>query len=171
MTQSHISWIIKLFSDHLNHEYDPFVLHKEELNIIDGGVNDVSELIIQLNQTAARVKVVFMEHTMEKPRLLELVRDLDLPVLVFREDNSEITPAIIRYDRKQDKLQVFTYQGSTGTSRELGLDFLKRFISDSDGKILYMTAFVYESLVSEQNEHSSGVPLTPVERLFRLLSN
>lgn len=171
MTQSHISWIIKLFSDHLNHEYDPFLLYKEELNIIDDGVNDVSELINQLNQTAARVKVVFMEHSMEKQRLLDLVRDLDLPVLVFRQDNDEITPAVIRYDKKQKKMLVLTYQESTGTSRELGVGFLKRFISDSDGKMLYMSAFVYESLVSEQDEHSSGVPLTPVKRLFRLLSN
>lgn len=170
MNRSHINWIITEFSRHLNHKYDPFLLQREELNVIGSDRAGYEELVIQLNETASSVKIVFLEHSMDKEGLEQLIKDLDLPVLVFQKDGSIVNPAILRYHQKEEKVKVNTFHEPTGTSKEPDLESIKGFVTDEDGKIKYLTAFVYDSLVSEQHESDPG-ELTPVRRLFRLLAN
>jgi len=171
MNQSHINWIVKEFADHLGHNFDPFLLQKEELNSIRGERSDVDELVAQLNETASRIKIVFIEHAVGIDKMHEMLVELSLPVLVFQQDEAGVRPAILKFHPKSKRVKVNTFQESTGTSREIDLDFIKGFVEDHDGNIRYMTGFAYQSLVSEIEESSADTSLSPVSRLFRLLAN
>ncbi len=171
MNRSHINWIIKEFSTDLNHQYDQFKLKKEELNTITDHDTDYNELIVQLNETANLVKLVFLEHSLELAKLKELLADLRIPILLFNEDKNRISPVIVRFDPKEKQFKAFLFHEATGTSKQLDLDNLKDFVEEGEGKIMYMTGFIYDSLVSEHDEAGTNAHLTPVKRLFRLLAN
>lgn len=171
MIQSHVNWIVEEFATYLGHKFDPFLLQKEQLNSISGERSNVDELIAQLNETASRVKVVFIEHSVDIDRMSEMLVELSLPVLVFQKDEDGVRPAILKYHPKSRTVKVNTFQESTGTSREIDLEVIKGFVEDQEGNIRYLTGFAYQSLVSEVEESASNTSLSPVNRLIRLLAN
>ncbi len=107
-------------------------------------------------------------------QLNELVQEADYPVLYFEKTVNGIQPVLSGKKLDGKPLNyAFSHEGTLapkGSPPKQPYLWDKTSDEDRNGQALYITAFPMESLVSDDNA-STNVPLTPVQRLFRLLGN
>lgn len=159
--------IVRAFADALDHSYNPYDLSQEEINQRDYKPDDIEDFIYDLTEAGNNVRLVFMPNHIDKEDLSSLLNQLEFPILFFRKRGYLVEPVLIWYTKDGLKARIIGHD-----SAEVGdLDALlaeAELHKNAEGQIVFMTAFPFKSIVSE-NEGDDDAHPSPVKRLFNLL--
>ncbi|MEQ8712644.1 MAG: ATP-binding cassette domain-containing protein [Cyclobacteriaceae bacterium] len=171
MNQADIKWVISELSERMGHDYNETELRKVDLNPQEYGEDDFREFVHHLNEFANRVKIVFLEHSVDKDTLPEFLETIGFPILAFARNKSENIDPVILYS-KAGKAYGDLHHEDTFATKTFDLNGINNLQVNDKGEVIYLAAFSYESLVSEEEDETGEyAELSPVSRLVRLLAN
>lgn len=127
--------------------------------------NELSEFQRDLIEAGNESGIVLFEKYMKHDTLLQFIADSASPTIVFIQQDG-FHPAFIRKKKKEIVLEFITPGGQL---KELNVpDFNQiNFSTNSEGEVFTLTSFAYQSF----NEQKDSSLLTPIKRLFNLLSS
>ncbi|MEM8896168.1 MAG: ABC transporter ATP-binding protein, partial [Bacteroidota bacterium] len=171
MNQADIKWVISELAERMGHEFNETELRKVDLNPQEYGEGDFREFIHHLNEFANRIKIVFLEHSVKADVLPEFLENIGFPIMAFARNKGESIDPIILYS-KNGKAYGDMHHDDTLATKSFELEDIKELQTNDKGEVLYLAAFSYESLVSEEEDETGEYAhLKPFNRLVRLLSN
>ncbi len=128
---------------------------------------ELTEFIRDLVESGTNSGMIMLEKHLKESRFLEFMKEHEAPVIVFAK-NKELSPVIITKKRSTYYFQRIhdneteKWQGNSLTDFDLACtDKLE---------VIFLSVFDYQSLVSDDNSHSSKKTFTPIYRLYKLLS-
>ncbi|MFP4340340.1 MAG: peptidase domain-containing ABC transporter [Cyclobacteriaceae bacterium] len=159
--------IISSFAELFKNEYDASELERLNLNYRVYTNEEINEFIYDLTETGNNVKLVFIPNTLEAADLSSFLKNLEFPILLFLKEGNQYIPLMVWLSKDRIAARVFTADGSSSYE---GLEMLKPedLHQDKEGKVVFLTAFPFNSMVSEK-EHTPNTHLSPVKRLLNLL--
>lgn len=131
-------------------------------------IDEVFEFKRDLIETANKIRIVLLDQSLEGANLENFVKEVDIPLIAFTKTASNFSPVVLRRTKKG---RIEALQVEAGET--LSIDFASiadQLILDQNGEVLLLGAFSYKSLVSEDTDNEQAQALSPVKRLFRLLS-
>ncbi len=168
MTNQHIANTIKETALLLEATLEEALFEDLRINSKDYGIDEAFEFKRDLIESANKVRVVLLDQTLESKDLKAFVKEIEIPMIAFCKKEASFLPVILYKGKKGVSRAMLVHERST---EEVTLESLQdRLIQNEEGEIMLMGAFSYKSLVSEHEGDEGGQPLSPVKRLFRLLS-
>lgn len=167
MTNQHIANSIKEISVLLNSSLEDALLQDLQVNAKSYAIDEAFEFKRDLIETANKIRIVLLDQSLAGVDLPKFIRDVNIPLIALRQSAEGFTPVLLVKERKKVRVIEIT----NDSTNELEYNAVKgQFIKDSQGEIMLLGAFSYRSLVSEHDEGEVPLPLSPVKRLIRLLS-
>lgn len=166
MTNQHIANSIKEIAILLRASLEEALLQDLQINAKSYSIDEAFEFKRDLIEAANKIRIVLLDQTLEETGLKSFARDVNIPLIAFYKSNNSFAPILLNKIRK-GKVQVMQV-GENGTSEVPFEEVENNLIRDEKGEVILLGAFSYNSLVSDNDEESK--PLSPVKRLFRLLS-
>ncbi|GAB5529179.1 MAG: ATP-binding cassette domain-containing protein [Roseivirga sp.] len=168
MTNQHIANTIKETALLLEATLEEALFEDLQINSKTYGIDEAFEFKRDLIESANKVRVVLLDQTLVSKDLKAFVKEIEIPMIAFCKKESSFLPVILHKGKKGVTKAVLIHERST---EEVSLDSLQdQLIQNEEGEVMLMGAFSYKSLVSEHEGDEGGQPLSPVKRLFRLLS-
>jgi len=152
----------------LNQDYNSAALNDIETLSRKYHMDELNEFKRDLTEAGNKVRIIFLDNTLPCDKFQEFLLEVEIPLIVFEQGESDYVPCILYKDRR-DRLKILT----TGDQavRDFDIDECNRLARDGNGDTIFMGVFAYKSLVSEEPElEEVNVNMSPVRRLFRLLS-
>lgn len=166
MDNNHIISIIRETTQLLGQGYDDALLSDQQVTPRQYALDELPEFIRDLVEAGNKGRVIFLENTGSINEFPNLVSNLEIPVIVF-ERHDENLPVLIF--KRKGKCLIKRIDDSEFESA-FNLDDCRNFYTNSSGEIIFLAAFSFKNLVSEESEEDSTPPLTPFQRLIRLLA-
>ena len=168
MTNQHIANSIKEIALLLNTSLEEALLQDLHVNATAYAIDEVFEFKRDLIETANKIRIVLLDQSLAGGDLSSFIKDVNIPLIAFRQTATGFSPVVmIRSSKRKIKLIEVTSDGSN----ELEFaDIQGDLMLDEQGEVILLGAFSYRSLVSEHEEGEIPLPLSPVKRLIRLLS-
>jgi len=168
MDSNNIIQIIRESSLLLGKDYADATLNERDVPPRSYQLDEFEEFKRDLIETGNKVRVIFLENTMPREDFSTFLKEVGIPVVVFDKNDTQISPAIIF--RKNGKIKLL-HLSEENTVTEFTPESCQSFITDENKEIVFLGAFSYKSLVSDDvEEDTEARPLTPVQRFVRLLS-
>lgn len=168
MTNQHLANSIKEIAILLNTNLEDALLQDLNVNAQTYAIDEVFEFKRDLIETANKIRIVLLDQSLAGVNLSSFLKDVNIPLIAFRQNETGFSPVIMtKSGKRKVKLLEVTIDGANE------LDFAEvqsELMKDQQGEILLLGAFSYRSLVSEHEEGQVPLPLSPVKRLIRLLS-
>lgn len=167
LSNTQISRLLYEVSMHMKHHFEGDDLRFVDFNNRNYTLDEFPEFKRDLLEAGNKIKLLLMEYSMPQQDFSSFINAEDNPVLVFKNENGELIPALITQDKKKHTVSYF-----------LKNELLKETFSNSnqwltteDGQVLFFVVFSYKALVSEHihDKDYGGKKLTPVTRLWRML--
>jgi ABC-type bacteriocin/lantibiotic exporter with double-glycine peptidase domain len=151
----------------MKHLFEDDDLRFTELNNRNYTLDEFPEFKRDLLEAGNKIKLLFMEYTMPGKDFSTFIKAEDNPVLVFKRENNELTPALITPNKKKHTVSYFYENNLVKSDFENSAEWL----TNEKGDVLFFVIFSYKALVSEhiQDQDYGGRKLTPVTRLWRML--
>lgn len=168
MTNQHIANSIKEIALLLDTSLEEALLQDLHVNATTYAIDEVYEFKRDLIETANKIRIVLLDQSLSGGDLSSFIKGVNIPMIAFRQTATGFSPVVmIRSSKRKIKLIEVTSEGSN----ELEFaDVQGDLMLDEQGEIILLGAFSYRSLVSEHEEGEIPLPLSPVKRLIRLLS-
>ncbi len=167
MTNQHIANSIKEISVLLSNSLEDALLQDLQLNSKTYAIDEVFEFKRDFIESANKIRIVLLDQTLDGIPLSSFIKDINIPLIAFRQSSDGFAPVILTKSKKKIKVIEVTDVDTRDVSlEEIDQDLMR----DTNGDIILLGAFSYRSLVSEHEEGEIPKPLSPVKRLFRLLS-
>lgn len=167
MNKHQIIQTIRISANLLDQEYDGFALKNIDFAQSSYPPDQLIEFKRDLIEAGNKLRIVYLDHSWPAHNFLTLLEDMEIPVVAFLQQENTYTP-IIFYKHKRKLHQVDI---ETGDVHPLDEQLLDKLYRDQDDNIIFLGVFSYKSLVSDDPETGEQQKeLTPVQRLFRLLS-
>ena len=168
MTNQHLANSIKEIALILGTDLDEALSQDLQVNARQYAIDEVHDFKRDLIETANKIRIVLLEQALAGGDLQSFIDDINIPLIAFVKTENGFSPLILRRAKK-NLVEVLQIQASEAIP--VGFEEIKdKLIQDGNGEILLLGAFSYKSLVSEHTENEDAKPLSPVKRLFRLLS-
>lgn len=168
MDNQQLVQIVRASSQRLGKPYDGLMLEPLRFSQQTYKAHQLGEFKRDLVEAGHQAGIIFLEQECAKEEFVRVVQDREVPSLVFRYEEGDYVPAILFKDKKEVKiLDVTQDEESSFTFSD---EELKSFYQEEPGKISFLGIFAHRSLVSDDEDPDSRKPLTPVQRLFRLLA-
>jgi len=156
----------------------PVVTTRNTTPILDQDISytaqDIHLFIEDLSRYARLNNLTLVVNDVTTTQFQELVSTAEHPILYFEKHSLGVTPIIVGQDCYGKKIEWIPIIDSTRTTAVKNpLLFEKNPDTSKNGKVIYVTAFPMQPLVSDDstiNEDKQEI-LTPVQRLIRLLRN
>lgn len=130
---------------------------------------EVSEFTHDLIEAGSRAHIIFIENELPEKGFSKYLKEIDVPLLAYVETSEGVVPAsLLAKGKGKWEATFFEEDGSTST-REVAPSALNLH-RNAEGLIHFMAAISFDSLVSESSAEGNEEKLSPVTRLFRLLS-
>ncbi len=167
MTNQHIANSIKEISVLLSNSLEDALLQDLQLNSKTYAIDEVFEFKRDFIESANKIRIVLLDQTLDGIHLSNFIKDINIPLIAFRQSADSFAPVIFTKSKKKIKVIEVT----DVDTRDVSLEEIEgELMRDTNGEIILLGAFSYRSLVSEHEEGEIPKPLSPVKRLFRLLS-
>ena len=152
------------------HDFDGSVLKFVEANKRDYEISEFPEFKRDLIEAGSKVRMLFMEYALPPESFQQVASEEEGMVLYFLKRNNRLTPAL-QYSNKGKTTQIEINESDTAiiTSSQRLTDTL---YTNEKGEVIFFVLFPYQSLISEYTyaDNFQGQKMSPVKRLFRLLS-
>lgn len=154
----------------LGQEYDDAILNESNVTTRNYGLDEVSEFNRDLLEAGNKVRFIFLENSIPTEDFGHAMRKIGITMLAYLRRDEKLIPIILQpQGRKLKALEV--REEETIHHSDFKQQEGESFLTDENGDILFMGVFSYKSLVSEDgNEEEPAYSFSPVQRLFRLLS-
>ena len=134
---------------------------REYLNV------ELVEFIRDLAESSSNSGMLMLEKHLVESRFKEMMKVQSSPVIVFDKDE-ELCPVIIQKKRtKYEIIKVRKEETEKWTSDNL--DWVNLACTE-DLEVIFLTAFDYQSLVSDLDTSGTSNYISPIKRLYRLLA-
>lgn len=153
-----------------NHDFDGSVLKFVEANKRDYEISEFPEFKRDLIEAGSKVRMLFMEYTLPLESFQQVASEEEGMVLYFLKRNNRLTPALQYYSKgKTNQIEINESDTAVITSSQQQTDTL---YTNDKGEVVFFVLFPYQSLISEYAyaDNFQGQKMSPVKRLFRLLS-
>lgn len=169
MTNHHIANTIKETALLLESTLEEAFFEDLLINSKQYNIDEVVEFKRDLIESANKVRVVLLDQTLEATDLRTFLKEVEIPMIAFcKSEDSFIPVVLLNKGRRGVTKSFFVHERSI---EEVPFESLEgKLINNEKGEVMLLGAFSYKSLVSEHEGHEEGQPLSPVRRLFRLLS-
>jgi ABC-type bacteriocin/lantibiotic exporter with double-glycine peptidase domain len=145
----------KLFN--LTDEYQNTYNYKDNTEAFIDGLTDKCQSI----------ELALLRNTVAKEKLAELLKILDVPVLLFVRQGGKVLPIIIVGE--DDRPVCYLYHSDDSETQTEVLPPLDTVVANEEGKVVYLTPFPMNSLVSKGESGKDEHP-SPMSRLLHLLA-
>ncbi len=167
------STIIRILNEsalNAKHDFDMEVLRFVEANNRAYDPDEFSEFKRDLLEAGSKIRMLFMEYTLDYSSFLNFLKDEQSQVLFFQLRDGDVSPILYqRTNKKVSTKSIGEFENSDFSFSNLDDQSL---LKNKDGEILFYVAFPYKSLISEYayGDDFQGKKMNPVRRFFRLLS-
>lgn len=168
MTNQHIANTIKETALVLEATLEEALFEDLRINSKRYGIDEAFEFKRDLIESANKVRVVLLDQTLEAKDLQAFVKEVQIPMIAFYKTEDSFLPVILNKGKRGVTKALIVNGQSTEEVAFEGLE--DKLINDEKGQVMLLGAFSYKSLVSEHEGDEEGQKLSPVKRLFRLLS-
>jgi ABC-type bacteriocin/lantibiotic exporter with double-glycine peptidase domain len=147
----------KLFN--LTDEYQNTYNYKDNKEAFIDGLTDKCNTI----------ELALLRNAVERDRLGDLLKVLDVPILLFIRREGHVLPMIVAKD-DNDRPTYYLYEKDDREQKYEGQPPLAEVLVEQEsGKVVYLTPFPMDSLVSKGEDGAHAHP-TPMSRLLHLLN-
>jgi ABC-type bacteriocin/lantibiotic exporter with double-glycine peptidase domain len=170
MTSTCFRLIAKRLAELSNHSHANFGFGLEFQNIIDFK-EDTKDFSNALTEICQRIDLALLMNEIPTNKFFKLLEVSEIPVFTFIYDDKQVLP-IIFYKEEYGSWQGYIYKDSQEEKVVDILPYLEKLYlkANENGNVVYFTPFPLTPLVSETDTQKGDAPLSPVQRLFRLLS-
>ena len=176
MNSTHISLLIKRLTTLFEIPYNPF---KKKITLTDSRTYDITQLadfVADLIYEGRNYDLTIIENFLDEASFKQFLAQNEHPVIFFERTTTGIVPVIWGKDIKKNANYGYRYQNSQELSHNIDKDFFYLLAENQpelshNGKVLFLTIFPMESLVSNSLSPDDSKTLKPLQRLLRLLSN
>ncbi len=168
MDKQQIIQTIRTSASLLGQTYDGFALKDIDDDHSDYPPgNALIDFKRDLTEAGNKLHIVYLDYSCPPANFFALIKEMEMPVVTFRQQSDDHVPLILyRHKKKLQQVDI-----STGDVYPLDEQTLDELYRNQDGHIVFLGIFSYKSLVSDDPEAGEKQKeLTPVQRLFRLLS-
>lgn len=153
-----------------NHDFDGSVLRFVEANRRDYDLAEFPEFKRDLIEAGSKVRMLFMEYALPLQSFRQVASEEQGMVLYFLKRNNRLTPAL-QYFSKGKPVQIEINESDTALISSEKLLSESLYTNEKD-EVVFFVLFPYQSLISEYAyaDNFQGQKMSPVKRLFRLLS-
>lgn len=170
MDSKQISAIIRYSAECLKQDFDGAQVYKLESLNRKYAANELAEFKRDLTEVANKLRIIYLDNQLTPERFQQFLQDVHIPILAFyTDDDYKVIPAVIF--RHKRKLQGKAFFEDGIKDLEINDDFISRLVTNNEGEVDFLGVFSYKSLVSDDPDaEEKQKQLTPVQRLFKLLS-
>ena len=166
MTSQQIGRLIKEVTLILGQDLED-ALHSDLVSLKrDYSIDEAFEFKRDLVEEANRIRLVLLDQPINSEELPAFIQEVEIPTIAFKMSENSFAPAVIYKQRSKVRVKLIEEDRIVESSLE---DLEGNLLKNAEGEIVFLGAFSYDSLVSEQGEDEKSKPLTPVARLIRLL--
>lgn len=130
---------------------------------------EVPEFTHDLIEAGSRAHIIFIENNMPEKVFPKYLKDMEIPLLAYAETNRGIVPVSLRAQETGKWEATYFEEDGNTYSQEVAPSALSLYRNE-EGLIHFMAAISFDSLVSEDSDDGTKKSLSPVSRLYRLLS-
>lgn len=130
---------------------------------------EVPEFTHDLIEAGSRAHIIFIENNMPEKEFPKYLKDMEIPLLAYAETTDGIVPVSLQAKEKGKWEATYFEEDGNTYSQEVAPSALSLYRNDQ-GLIHFMAAISFDSLVSENADDGTRKELSPVSRLYRLLS-
>ncbi len=170
MTNQHIANTIKEVALLLEATLEDALFEDLQINSKSYSIDEAFEFKRDLIESANKVRLVLLDKSLELKDLPTFAREVEIPMVVFYQKNGDFFPVILTKAKRNVTRAQIVHERSL---EEVNLsDIEGSLLKNEEGELMLLGAFSYKSLVSEHgdNDNEGAERLSPVRRLFRLLS-
>lgn len=168
MTNQHIANTIKETALLLEATLEEALFEDLRINSKQYDIDEAYEFKRDLIESANKVRVVLLDQTLDATDLQAFVKEVQIPMVAFCKREASFLPVLLTKGKRGVTHAFIVHERSL---EEVAFESLEgQLINNEKGEVMLLGAFSYKSLVSEHEGDEEGQPLSPVRRLFRLLS-
>jgi len=170
MNNDHIIRILREASLGLNHSFDAASLRFVEINNRTYDAKEFPEFKRDLLEAGSKIRMLFLEYTLDRHDLLPFIQDETSPILLLRREGDNVSPLIITSQKSGKQVTLLNENSIEHPSYDDASSF--SWLSNEQDQVILFVVVAYESLVSEYgfDQGSKGETLSPARRLLRLLA-
>lgn len=165
MTNEHIIHFLREAAIRLQHDINPEDLRIVGFNQRTYSAADFAELKRDIIEAGRKIGLLILDYKLRKDQFLDFIKESSEPVLVFRVENDQLSPVLL-----QNIKGKITILKDNTTAEEYLHDSTGAWFTNEQREIISFVILPYKSIVGEYQHDSTGEMVTPVRRLFRLLS-
>ncbi len=172
MNKQHIRRIVLKIFDLKHEQVDKHQLDQLFLNPREYQEYEVPSFINDLNNVGSIFRIVFLRNELPSKHLQAYLKDLEFPVLVFKQyEEGKLAPVILELQSGK-KIKAILVGDQQNGDIEIDPPQEHELLQNDCGEIIILSAFGFESMVSneEKDDEDDHQLLTPMQRFFRLLS-
>ncbi|AYB32050.1 peptidase domain-containing ABC transporter [Chryseolinea soli] len=170
MTNDRIVRILREAALVLKHDFDATSLRFIEVNNRRYALSDFAEFKRDLLEAGSKIRMLFLEYTLEWDTFHAFAKQEDSPLLLFQKKGDALEPfllsPVIRNERHGIEIREHETVEQQFNSEE------RSWLTNDQGQIIFFVVVAYQNLVSEYefDQSAKGEYLSPLRRLLRLLA-
>jgi len=153
----------------LNQDYDGSSFSDLDLQNRSYNADEVDEFKRDLIEAANQMRIIYLDNSLDTSEFVEFLEDVHIPILAFEKDDSDKLSPVI-FSKSKRKLFAYYFDEEEVVKQEIKQVDVSKLYLNLDGKIDFLGVFSYKSMVSDDPGEEGNRKLTPVKRLFKLLS-
>lgn len=153
----------------LNIDLDSSVLKATDDLLRQYHMDELGEFIRDLTNIANNTGIVFIKKEIEPKEFEVFVENFDSPMVLFLYEGETAIPAIVNTNKKNNKkITILRLHGNEEHNYEEINE--SQILKNESGELVFLSVFAYNSVVGSDMGEGEIERLSPVQRLFRLLS-
>jgi len=169
MHSGQIISIIRQSADLLKQDFDGSSFSNLDLLNRNYDNDEVAEFKRDLTEAANQMRIIYLDNSLEPSEFMEFLQEAYIPIIVFEENDSDgLTPVI--YTKSKKQLYIYSFEEEEVRKAKVDEVDVSKLHRNYEGRIDFLGVFSYKSMVSEDPGEEERKKLTPVQRLFKLLS-
>jgi len=165
MTNEHIIHILREAAIRIRHDINPEDLRLVAFNRRTYSVADFAELKRDLIEAGRKIGLLILDYKLRQDQFPEFIRESSEPILVFGTEDDQLSPVLLQ----NNKGRIAVIQDNSTEEKYLPDANVAWFKNEQD-EIITFVILPYKSIVGEYQHDSTYEVVSPVTRLFRLLS-
>ena len=171
MNSRQLLYILQESSQRLGQSYDGFAVKDIEQIERIYAIDEIQEFKRDLIEAGNKLDLIYMDNSLKADNILAFFEEVDVPLILFKQVKEDIIPLMIVRDKK-NKIKILRIMDSNISEMNFDENECTNLIQDERGKVTFLAVFSYKSLgkTTIDNESENSGPVSPVQRLFHLLS-
>lgn len=153
----------------LNMDLDSSVLKATDDLLRQYHIDELGEFIRDLTNIANNTGIVFIKKEIDPKEFEVFVENFDSPMIIFLWKGDTPIPAIVNTNKKDNKKITILYPDRNEVQNWEDINE-KQILKTEGGDLVFLSVFAYNSVVGSDMGEGEIEKLSPVQRLFRLLS-